>query len=223
MASATDRSSPTRRSLPGPAASATRARTTVRGAGGVQPPAERRRCSRTRPRTLRSGRSWPASAPEPHVHERRRGRPRRPPRRAGAAARRSRFARRTPRKAPRKAGSKASVSSRAKAAGSLAQRSPSVSASSSARAGLPSASQRRAKTGVGRARRALPRRTARSASVSAAGPSHGVATSACERADRPRAAPAAAAAPRPRGRATGGGGARRRPASAPRPRRGGGG
>ena len=142
-------SSRTRRSPEGPAASATRARTSVRGAGGVQPPAVRRRCSRTRPRTLRSGRSWPASEPRrtstsasgsistPAASRRRR-------------ARRSRLARRTPRKAPRKAGSKASVSRRANAAGSLAQPSPSVRASSSARSGFPSASQRRAKTGVGR-------------------------------------------------------------------------
>ena len=90
----------------------------MRGAGGVQPPAVRRRCSRTRPRTLTSGRSWPASAPT-RTSTRASASISTPAASRRWAARRSRFARRAARNAPRKAGSKARVSSRSSAGGVL--------------------------------------------------------------------------------------------------------
>ena len=164
-----------------PAASATRASTRCGARAGVQPPAVRRRCSRTRPSTFEQRPLVGRQRPEAHVDERLRvdldaGRGAQAQRRGARGWRGARPGRR-----PGTAASKASVSRRSSAAGSLAQPAPSVSASSSASSGLP-LGQPAPGEDRRRPRRAAawPRRTARSASVSAAGPSQGVATSACE-------------------------------------------
>ena len=177
ITSATALASASTRSAPEAAEPASRAMTTVRGAGGVHPPAVIRRCSRTRPRTLRRTRSRPLSDPS-LTSTRASGSVSTPAVSRSSFASLSRLDRRAPRKASRKPASKARVSSSSKASGLVSQRSPRASVSAAARGGFASWSQRGALTGVGRARKASPRISRRSAKISAAGPRQGFATSA---------------------------------------------